>query len=363
MIKVGKKQNQTMFIITKGFKFLDVLSYLGPAKTYDSWVKAFGCELKISWFPYEWFDSSEKLDFPGLPDYPCWFSKLKDSFTLSLQEFRQCKKTFKDLGMKTFADWLRYYNNLDVGPFVEALMRMRDFYSKYSIDIFKDAVSLPGVSMKFVLRGTLMRPNPPQLFAPGKEAHDMLKASVTGGPSIVFTRYHEAGVTRIRSHQFSDAHLCRQMLGYDANALHLSTMAKEMPYGEGLVTHWGEERPEVVANQFIENLREGRCFGFAEVDIEVPENLWPKFEEMPPLFYNKEIPETSVPKEMFEYLQHTGRTRVKGQKKLIGALSAENILLYAPFFAGISIMVLLSHEFIEQLTTNKKSSLAGSSIR
>ena len=218
-----------MFIITKGFKFLDVLSYLGPGKTYDSWVKAFGCELTKSWFPYEWFDSSEKLDFPGLPDYPCWFSKLKGSFTLLLQKFRQCKQTFKDIGMKTFAEWLRCYNNLDVGPFVEALVRMRDFYSQYSIDIFKDAVSLPGVSMKFVLRGTLRAGSPGRLlFSPGKEAYSVLKASVTGGPSIVFTRYHEADVTRIRSHQFQDSRLCRQILGYDANAPYLSTITKEI---------------------------------------------------------------------------------------------------------------------------------------
>ena len=70
--------------------------------------------------------------------------------------------------------------------------------------------------MKFVLKGTLMRPNPPQLFAPGKDAYDMLKASVTEVPSIVFTRYHEAGVTRIRSHQFQDARPCHRILGYDA---------------------------------------------------------------------------------------------------------------------------------------------------
>jgi len=49
--------------------------------------------------------------------------------------------------MKTFADWLRYYNNLDVGPFLEALEIMRGFYANLGIDFFKDAVSLPGVSL------------------------------------------------------------------------------------------------------------------------------------------------------------------------------------------------------------------------
>ena len=31
-----------------------------------------------------------------------------------------------------------------------------------------------------------------------------------------------------------------------------------------------------------EHLEAGTWFGFAEVDIEIPEPLWPKFEEMHP---------------------------------------------------------------------------------
>jgi len=40
-----------------------------------------------------------------------------------------------------------------------------------------------------------------KLYAPGEEAYKHLKAAVSGKPSIMFTRYHEAGVTRIRSHE------------------------------------------------------------------------------------------------------------------------------------------------------------------
>ena len=50
-------------------------------------------------------------------------------------------------GHGTFVDWLEYYNNLDVSPFLEALETMKAFYTNLGIDIFKDAVSLPGVSM------------------------------------------------------------------------------------------------------------------------------------------------------------------------------------------------------------------------
>ena len=105
--------------------------------------------------------------------------------------------------MKTFKDWLKYYNNLDVAPGLEALQKMKNFYIEKGIDIMKDAVSIPGVSLHYLLKGAIERKA--ELYAPRKEAYEMLKGAVVGGPSLVFTRYHEAGKTRIRSHKYEDA--------------------------------------------------------------------------------------------------------------------------------------------------------------
>ena len=137
------RANTTVFMKTDAFFFLDIINYLGPGTSYEAWVKAYGCSGQKSWLPYEWLDTPEKLNYPGLPDYPAWYSKLKGCFVLKLSEFKECKKIFKEKGMKTFADWLRYYNNLDVAPGLEALEKMRAFYTEKGIDILKDAVSLP----------------------------------------------------------------------------------------------------------------------------------------------------------------------------------------------------------------------------
>lgn len=61
---------------------------------------------------------------------------------------------FWEQGMKTFADWLKYYN-LYVKLFLGALKCMRDFYTGLGLNIFKDAVSLASIAMKYFLRGTL----------------------------------------------------------------------------------------------------------------------------------------------------------------------------------------------------------------
>ena len=330
----AEKNGRIMFINTPKFKFLDVLNYLGPGITYKKWVKTYGATLAKSWLPYEWFDSPDKLDFPGLPPYMAWYSKLKGEYVLTLKEYDDCHRIFKERGMQTFGDWLEYYNNLDVAPFLEALQKMKEFYTSLGIDILKDAVSLPGVSEKYILRKTLQPRwgyKPPELYSPNKEAYAMLKAAVVGGPSLVFTRKHVAGETRIRSHQYEDARVCRRILGYDANSLYPSTMMKEMPCGPGFVKSY--DNPEAYARVFPQFLWTEEWFGFAEVDIEVPEELWPEFEEFPPLFINRGVPDSEVPQHMHDYLQQSGRKRFPEQPKLLGVMSAKKILLYAPLLA------------------------------
>ena len=104
----------------------------------------------------------------------------------------------------------------------------------------------------------------------------MLKAAVVGGPSLVFTRKHEVGITKIRSHRIAEPRFCKNILGYDANALYLSTMLRDMPCGKGRVVHYNNE---AVAPTLTQRLKEEKWFGFAEVDIEIPKHLYPKFEE------------------------------------------------------------------------------------
>ena len=101
-----------------------------------------------------------------------------------------------------------------------------------------------------------------------------------------------------------------------------------MPCGKGVVQVWLQT--EECLRNFIDAEKTERWFGFAEVDIVVPRELWSKFKEMPPLFYNKPVPSEAVPQSMKDYLAKSKRKPVYDQQKLVGALSAEKILMYAP---------------------------------
>ena len=350
-VRVAKNGSKIMFLLTDRLRFLDIINYLGPGTSYERWIKAYDCKGTKSWLPYEWFDSEEKLDYEGLPEYEHWYSKLKKEYVLTREEWEGCKQVFEEKGMKTFKDWLEYYNNQDVAPGLEALEKMKAFYIEKGIDILKDAVSIPGVSLHYLLKGAIERKA--ELYAPRKEAYDMLKGAVVGGPSLVFTRYHEAGKTRIRSHQYpvprdgevltgAHAKLCENIQGYDANALYLSTMLNYMPCGKEKVVHYTAHAADPLTEQleawqlaqeaadFTQRLKQKSWFGYAEVDIEIPEHQHQKFEEMCPFFHKKAVPAKAVPEHMKKYLKATGRKAVESNKKLLGTLSAEKILLYEP---------------------------------
>ena len=223
-VNVAKKENSYMFLSTPNFKFLDIKSYLAPGLSYAAWCRAYGTELQKLVFPYEWFDSFDKLNHKGPVKYEDFFSSLKGGITISQEEYKNFCDEFSKRGCVTMEDWLQEYNLADVKPFINALEKTREQYYPDEIDLLKDAVLIPGISMTYVLNEALSEPD---LFAPGEpckckcsddcikvgcedcrearkdckihtknEAYEILTTGMVGGPSIVFCRYAEAGISK-----------------------------------------------------------------------------------------------------------------------------------------------------------------------
>jgi len=143
-------------------------------------------------------------------------------------------------------------------PALRLWKKMRNFYTEKGIDILKDAVSIPGVSLHYLLQGAVERDA--ELYSPGKEAYEMLKEAVVEGPSLVLTRYHEVGVTGIRSHRISEPRLCKKIVGLEANGLYLSTMLREMPCGKERVVDYSCKFQVEAAPALTYRLKEGSWF-------------------------------------------------------------------------------------------------------
>ena len=94
----------------------------------------------------------------------------------------------------------------------------------------------------------------------------------------------------------------------------------------------------------------GKVFGFAQVDIGVPEDQYKRFEEMAPLFVIIEILKEFIPEHMKKYQVDTGRKSIKGTKKLCGMMKAEKILLFTPlivWYLRHGLKITAVHQLIE----------------
>ena len=404
-VNVAKKGNSYMFLSTPKFKFLDIKSYLAPGLSYAAWCRAYGTELQKLVFPYEWLDSFEKLNHKGPVKYEDFYSSLKGGETISQEQYQNFCEEFRKRGCETMEDWLEEYNLADVKPFIKALEKTREQYYPDEIDLLKDAVSIPGISMNYVLNKALKmkKKSEPDLFAPGdpckckckvdcekfpcegckqtrkdckihtkNEAYEILTTGMVGGPSIVFCRYAEAGVSKIRSHIYSrsdresgdsgagesqaagaklsaDAKICRSVQGLDANSLYLFCSGQEMPCGKEKVFHCDPEEKD----KLIQNVLNDKLFGFFEVDIEVPEQKRKRFSEFCPLFILDEVPEEQIPQHMKDYQINTGRKKIKNNKKLLGVMKAEKILIYSPllkWYLNHGMQVTKIHRYISYIS-------------
>ena len=145
---------------------MDILQFLAPGYNLKSFFKAFGVSEQKGFFPYYYFTSAEQLDKITLPPYETFYSTIKGCNVLeeeysafqklidqgkseqeALQTLRLPTKPttgpenyqwlndlWNENQWSTFADYLKWYNDLDVTPMLHAIENMNEFYKNIRID-------------------------------------------------------------------------------------------------------------------------------------------------------------------------------------------------------------------------------------
>ena len=234
------------------------MSFLGGATSLDSILKAYKTSETKGFFPYEWFDHPDKMQITELPPYDAFYSKLRSCNPLEteytdyvnllksglateqavvklklskppptgIENYQYLQQIWKQ--MNSFKDFLRWYNNEDIVPTLEAMQKMiflpwqRYRYVKAWLYFIK-----PGQHLLTQIYWSKFHP-----FREGDE--DLLEKvrEDVGGPSIVFTRKAVVDATFIRK----STNICNSIVGIDANQLHPYSMFQPMP--TGLYTRW-----------------------------------------------------------------------------------------------------------------------------
>ena len=220
-----KKGNSYMLIATKRLKYLDLTNYLAAGTSLENFYKSYNVTTPKGQFCYSWFDDLSKLNHPSLPEKHEFFNLLKDK-SISDEDYQTCWNVWYEQGMKTFGDYVRYYNNRDVLGLVEGIEKMLEIEKQNGLDVFKESVSLPGLTQKYLFRNLKG-----DYFTNFSSVHEHIyrqlrKLGITGGASVIFHRHQKVGETLIKNHS-----LCQTIIGYDANSLYLGCTGEEMPTG------------------------------------------------------------------------------------------------------------------------------------
>lgn len=225
---VAKRNNVYSCISTNTFKFLDISQYLSPGINYSGFLRAFDVQESKGFFPYEFFDDIDKLRYDRLPPHEAFYSTLKNA-NITDEEYAFCQRVWDEKKMTTFSDFLVWYNNLDVEPFVQAVKNLQKYYFERGIDIFKCSISVPGLARRMLFEsGTKEGASFALIDRENEDLYDTIKQNIIGGPSIIFKRYHETKRSFIRGNPQKP---CGRIIGFDANALYLYCIGKEMPAG------------------------------------------------------------------------------------------------------------------------------------
>ena len=175
---VIKKAKQFVSFKFGDIQLLDIMNFPGGATSLDSFLKAHKTIETKSFFPYEWFDRPEKMSNKELPLFESFFSVLHNSNPLEkyyndfrnfvnsgltteqavdklrmdripptgVEKFLYLQSVWENNDMQFFSDFLKWYNNKDVVPTLEAMQKMIEFYDSKVIDMLKLGCTLPNLA-------------------------------------------------------------------------------------------------------------------------------------------------------------------------------------------------------------------------
>ena len=234
-------------------QLLDIMNDLGGATSLDSFLKAYNTS-QTKGFLSQWTSSLRRI-FQHFSkhwnvnhlgkDYSVYhklfscglmteeaLSKMKSSPPpLSGEEnYKYFLDIWNHENMCTFKDFLRWYNNKDIVPPLEALQKTLAFHHKNGIDMLNLGYTLPNLKNNFLYKSTSAKFN--LSSETDKDLLQTIGEDMVGGPFIVFTRKAVVDETFIRK----SGKICKSIVGIDASQLYHYSMCQPMP--TGLYIRW-----------------------------------------------------------------------------------------------------------------------------
>ena len=174
-------------------------------------------------FPYDWFDSFDKLNATQLPPKEAFYSKLSDEDITDNDNYQHAKKVWETFNMKTMREYHDLYLESDVLLLADVFENFRDVCSKnYGLDPAW-YYTAPGLAWDAALKITKVNLE----LLTDIDMLLMIEKGVRGGVSMISTRYGKANNPYMNEYE---PKLQTKYITYlDANNLYGGGMSEKLP--------------------------------------------------------------------------------------------------------------------------------------
>ena len=168
------------------------------------------------------------------------------------ENYSYLQSVWENNNMHFFSDFLKWYNNRDVVPTLEAMQKMIELYHNKGNDMLKLGCTLPNLANICLHKSTDSKFYP--FTESDNDLFEKIREDMVGGPSIVFTRKAVVDETFIRK----SSNLCKTIVGIDASQLYPYSMCQPTPTGLYMRRAYDSETKSFTSRQnksrFFENM-------------------------------------------------------------------------------------------------------------
>ena len=216
--------------------------------------------MKKGFFPYEWFDSPDKLKRTSLPPIECFYNRLEGK-AMTTKDYLHAKLIWKTFKCETFQDYHDLYMETDVLLLADVFENFRTVcLENYGLDP-AHYYTAPGLSWDAMLKKTKVELE----LLTNVDMYRFFELGIRGGISVVSHRYAKANNKYLKAYDATQK--SSYLLYLDANNLYGWAMAQKLPTGN---FKWLEN---IDINTIDLDGDKGYVF---EVDLEYPKHLHDK---------------------------------------------------------------------------------------
>ena len=175
-------------------------------------------------FPYDNFDSMDRLKETRLPERDKFYNKLMDK-GISWKDERHAHRVWELQGCQTFRDYHDFYLKTDVTLLADFFEKFRNTcLNSYGLDAAK-YFSTPGLAIDSALKVSGIELE----LLDNEESYSFFEQAVRGGISQISLRHAQANTPLTPDYNPDDPHV--QLIYLDSNNLYGHAMSQPLPTG------------------------------------------------------------------------------------------------------------------------------------